>query len=123
MTIYILGTFFVQITLGMNPYITAQGCSRTAMISTLIGAVLNIVLDPLFIFVLHMGIKGAALATVISQFVSAVWVFYIHCDEQRPSEIWRGSVCGNFDYYAEYYAVCQHSGQWIYTGSPAHFKL
>ncbi len=74
MTIYILGTFFVQITLGMNPYITAQGCSRTAMISTLIGAVLNIVLDPLFIFVLHMGIKGAALATVISQFVSAVWV-------------------------------------------------
>ena len=60
MTIYILGTFFVQITLGMNPYITAQGCSRTAMVSTLIGAILNIALDPLFIFGFGMGIQGAA---------------------------------------------------------------
>ncbi len=74
MTIYILGTFFVQVTLGMNPYITAQGCSRVAMISILIGAGLNIALDPLFIFALGMGIRGAALATVISQLVSAVWV-------------------------------------------------
>lgn len=74
MTIYILGTFFVQVTLGMNPYITAQGCSRIAMISTLIGAILNIALDPLFIFGLGMGIRGAALATVISQLVSAIWV-------------------------------------------------
>lgn len=74
MTVYILGTFFVQVTLGLNPYITAQGCSRTAMVSTLIGALLNIALDPLFIFVLGMGIRGAALATVISQFASAVWV-------------------------------------------------
>ncbi len=77
MTIYILGTFFVQITLGMNPYITAQGCSRTAMVSTLIGAILNIALDPLFIFGFGMGIQGAALATVISQFVSAVWVRFL----------------------------------------------
>lgn len=74
MTIYILGTFFVQVTLGMNPYITAQGCSRVAMISILIGAGLNIALDPLFIFAFGMGIRGAALATVISQLVSAVWV-------------------------------------------------
>lgn len=74
MTTYIWGTVFVQIALGMNPYITAQGSSRTAMISVLIGAVLNIVLDPLFIFVMGMGIRGAALATVISQCVSAIWV-------------------------------------------------
>ena len=66
MTIYIFGTLFVQISLGMNPYITAQGCSRTAMLSVLIGAVLNIALDPLFIFGFGMGIRGAALATVLS---------------------------------------------------------
>ncbi len=74
MTVYILGTVFVQIALGLNPYITAQGNSKTAMVSVLIGAGLNIVLDPLFIFAFGMGIKGAAVATVISQFVSAVWV-------------------------------------------------
>ena len=89
MTIYILGTFFVQITLGMNPYITAQGCSRTAMVSTLIGAVLNIALDPLFIFAFGMGIQGAALATVISQFVSAVWVLRFLTRKERSMGIRR----------------------------------
>lgn len=89
MTIYILGTFFVQITLGMNPYITAQGCSRTAMVSTLIGAVLNIALDPLFIFGFGMGIQGAALATVISQFVSAVWVLRFLTRKERSMGIRR----------------------------------
>lgn len=87
MTIYILGTFFVQITLGMNPYITAQGCSRTAMVSTLIGAILNIALDPLFIFGFGMGIQGAALATVISQFVSAVWVLRFLTRKERSMGI------------------------------------
>ncbi len=74
MSIYIFGTVFVQLVLGLNPYITAQGKSRISMISVLIGAGLNIVLDPLFIFAMDMGIRGAALATVISQMVSAVWV-------------------------------------------------
>lgn len=83
MTIYILGTVFVQISLGLNPYITAQGCSKIAMLSVLIGAVLNIILDPLFIFVFGMGIKGAALATVISQFASAIWVLRFLTRKER----------------------------------------
>lgn len=74
LSIYLIGTIFVQLCLGMNPYITAQGYSTFAMITVLIGAVLNIVLDPLFIFVFSMGAKGAALATIISQAVSAIWV-------------------------------------------------
>ena len=72
--IYALGTIFVQITLGMNAYITAQGFTTVSMKTTLIGAGLNIVLDPIFIFVFDMGVRGAALATVLSQAVSAVWV-------------------------------------------------
>lgn len=72
--IYLLGTVFVQIAIGMNAFITAQGYARTSMLTVIIGAVMNIVLDPIFIFVLGMGVRGAALATVISQGVSAVWV-------------------------------------------------
>ncbi len=72
--IYALGTVFVQLTLGMNSYITAQGFSGTGMLTVLLGAVLNILLDPLFIFVFHMGVRGAALATVLSQGVSCLWV-------------------------------------------------
>ena len=72
--IYALGTIFVQITLGMNAYITAQGFTTVSMKTTLIGAGLNIVLDPIFIFGFDMGVRGAALATVLSQAVSAVWV-------------------------------------------------
>lgn len=89
MTVYIFGTLFVQIALGLNPYITAQGCSRTAMLSVLIGAVLNIALDPLFIFAFGMGIKGAALATVISQFVSAMWVLRFLTRKERSIGIKR----------------------------------
>lgn len=74
LNIYLLGTLFVQVTVGMNSFITAQGRSGIAMVSVLIGAVLNIVLDPIFIFVFGMGVKGAAIATVISQGVSALWV-------------------------------------------------
>ena len=74
MQIYALGTAFVQLTLGMNAYITAQGFAKMGMLTVLIGAVCNIVLDPIFIFLLHMGVRGAALATVISQGVSCVWV-------------------------------------------------
>ena len=72
--IYLLGTFFSMITTGMNGYINAQGFPRFGMFTTIIGAVINIALDPIFIFVLHMGVRGAALATVISQVISAVWV-------------------------------------------------
>lgn len=72
--IYILGTVFVQLTLGMNAFITAQGFATTSMLTTCIGAGLNIILDPIFIFAFKMGVRGAALATIISQAVSAIWV-------------------------------------------------
>lgn len=74
MSIYALGTLFVQLTLGMNAFITAQGFATVGMQTVLIGAVLNIVLDPVLIFGLGMGIRGAAVATVLSQGVSCVWV-------------------------------------------------
>ena len=72
--IYALGSVFVLLSQGLNPFITALGHSFVAMISILIGAVLNIGLDPLFIFILNMGVKGAALATIISQAISFVWI-------------------------------------------------
>ena len=72
--IYLAGNVFVLISLGMNNFINAQGFARTGMVTTLVGAVLNILLDPLFIFVLGWGVKGAAAATVLSQAVSALWV-------------------------------------------------
>lgn len=74
MNIYSLGTIFVQLTLGMNAFITAQGFAKTGMYSVLIGAVINIILDPIFIFACHMGVRGAALATIISQACSCIWV-------------------------------------------------
>lgn len=74
MRIYVVGTVSVQLSLGLNAFITAQGFALTSMLTVLIGAVLNIALDPLFIFTFHMGVRGAAVATVISQTVSAVWV-------------------------------------------------
>ena len=70
MNIYAIGTVFVQLTLGMNFFITAQGFTKISMISVMIGAVSNIILDPVFIFGLHMGVRGAALATIISQAIS-----------------------------------------------------
>lgn len=73
LTIYLLGSIFVMISLGMNQFINAQGFGRTGMLTVLIGAVTNILLDPVFIFVLDMGVQGAALATILSQFLSAVW--------------------------------------------------
>lgn len=71
--IYALGTIFVQLTLGMNAFISAQGFSKISMLTVLIGAVTNIILDPIFIFGLNMGVKGAACATIISQAISAFW--------------------------------------------------
>jgi len=74
MSIYACGTLFVHLTLGMGAFITAQGFAKEGMVTVLIGAVTNIVLDPIFIFGLNMGVKGAALATIISQFLSCIWV-------------------------------------------------
>lgn len=76
MKIYSAGTIFVQLTLGLNAFITAQGFAKTSMITVLIGAALNIILDPVFIFALNMGVSGAALATVISQGISCIWVLF-----------------------------------------------
>lgn len=73
-SIYVMGTIFVQISIGLNTFISAQGRAKTAMISVSIGAVINIILDPIFIFTLKMGVAGAALATIISQALSAVFV-------------------------------------------------
>lgn len=72
--IYILGSIFVLIVMGMNPFITTQGFAKISMLTTVIGAVINIILDPIFIFVFDMGVKGAALATVLSQAVGALWI-------------------------------------------------
>ena len=76
LTVYLIGTLFVQLATGLNTFLTAQGKSVTAMLSVLVGAVLNIALDPLFIFMFGMGVKGAAVATVISQFASACFVVF-----------------------------------------------
>ena len=82
MDIYATGTIFVQLTLGMNAFITAQGFSKTSMYTVLIGAVSNIILDPVFIFGFDMGVQGAALATVISQCISCVWVLFFLSSEK-----------------------------------------
>ena len=81
-TIYSLGTIFVQLSLGLNAFITAQGFSTTSMLTVTIGAALNIVLDPLFMFVFGMGVRGAALATILSQAVSCAWVVRFLCSEK-----------------------------------------
>ena len=75
-TIYAVGTIFVQLTLGLNAFISAQGFSKISMLTVIIGAVTNIVLDPIFIFLFDMGVKGAALATVLSQALSAAWAIW-----------------------------------------------
>ena len=99
-SIYLLGTLFVQLALGLNTFISAQGKSLIAMCSVLIGAALNIVLDPLFIFVFHLGVRGAAIATILSQAVSACWVLFFLCSSRsglriRPANMKpRASVLG-----------------------------
>lgn len=80
--VYALGTVFVQLTLGMNAFITAQGFTKVSMLSVAIGAVCNILLDPVFIFLFDMGVAGAALATVLSQAVSCVWVVRFLCGKK-----------------------------------------
>ncbi|MBS6196364.1 MAG: MATE family efflux transporter [Clostridiales bacterium] len=92
LSIYLLGSTFVMFSLGMNNFINAQGFARKGMLTVLLGAVLNIVLDPIFIFVFDMGVKGAALATVISQFVSAVWVLHFLSSKAALIRLTRASL-------------------------------
>ncbi|HJB45207.1 MAG TPA: MATE family efflux transporter [Candidatus Mediterraneibacter surreyensis] len=87
MNIYALGTIFVEITLGMNAFITAQGFAKTGMLSVLIGAVANIILDPIFIFGFNMDVRGAALATIISQALSCIWVVGFLCGKKTYLKI------------------------------------
>lgn len=87
MGIYVWGTVFVQISLGMNMFITSQGFAKTSMLTVIIGAALNILLDPVFIFVFDMGVRGAAIATVFSQAVSAVWVLLFLCGKRTTLKI------------------------------------
>mgnify|MGYP003195809675 CR=1 FL=1 len=80
--IYAFGTLFVELTLGMNAFITAQGFAKVGMYTVLIGAAANIILDPVFIFALDMGVRGAALATVLSQGLSCAWVLSFLCGKK-----------------------------------------
>lgn len=90
--IYLLGTLSVQISLGLNQFISCQGFAKTSMMTVLIGAVINIVLDPILIYGFHMGVRGAALATIISQTVSAVWVLLFLCGKKSLLKIRRKNL-------------------------------
>ena len=92
MNVYALGTVFVQLTLGMNAFISAQGFTKISMLSVVIGAIANIILDPIFIYGLHMGVRGAALATVISQAISCVWVIAFLCGKSTVLRIRRENL-------------------------------
>lgn len=91
-SIYLIGTIFVQLALGLNTYISAQGNAKTAMLSVLIGAVTNIILDPIFIFGFNMGVRGAALATILSQAISAAWVLRFLLSEKSFIRIRRKNL-------------------------------
>ena len=92
MRIYAFGTLFVQLTLGMNAFITAQGFTTISMVSVLIGAICNITLDPVLIFGFHMGVKGAALATILSQAISMVWVVLFLCGKKTQIHLQRNNM-------------------------------
>lgn len=92
MNIYAVGTIFVQLTLGMNAFITGQGFSKTGMVTVLVGAVCNIILDPIFIFAFGMGVKGAALATILSQAVSCVWCVGFLCGKKTLLRLKRANL-------------------------------
>ena len=89
LNIYLYGSIFVELALGLNFFITSQGFSTVGMASVIIGAVVNIVLDPILIFGLNMGVKGAALATITAQAVSAVWVVRFLCGRRTKLRIQR----------------------------------
>lgn len=90
--IYLLGTVFVTVCMGMNYFINAQGMARKGMLTVMLGAVLNLVLDPIFIFVFNMGVRGAALATILSQGASSLWVFRVLIGKQCPIRLRKRSM-------------------------------
>lgn len=92
MNVYAIGTIFVQLTLGMNAFITGQGFAKTGMQTVVIGAAANIILDPIFIYALHMGVRGAALATVLSQGISCVWVMWFLTGEKTILRLQRKNL-------------------------------
>ncbi|WP_129738271.1 MATE family efflux transporter [Massilimicrobiota timonensis] len=96
MTIYAIGTIFVQLTLGLNAFISAQGFSKISMLTVVIGAVTNIVLDPIFIFGLNMGVQGAAVATVMSQALSTIWAFWFLSGKNTILKLKRENLKINF---------------------------
>ena len=96
MTIYAIGTIFVQLTLGLNAFISAQGFSKISMLTVVIGAVTNILLDPIFIFGLNMGVQGAAVATVMSQALSAIWAFWFLSGKNTILKLKRENLKINF---------------------------
>ena len=90
--VYLWGTPLVFVTLGMNPYVNAQGFARRGMMTVMLGAVVNVLLDPLFIFVFGMGVRGAALATVLSQCIGAAWCTSFLCSEKAPVRLRRKNM-------------------------------
>ena len=90
--IYLMGTVFVMIAVGMNPFINSQGFGNVGMLSVLIGAVINMILDPILIFGFHMGVRGAAVATVFSQLCSAVWVMVFLTGKKVPLRLTGGML-------------------------------
>lgn len=92
LSIYLCGTLFVMISLGMNPFINAQGFGRVGMMTVVLGAVLNLILDPVFIFLLGWGVRGAAFATVLSQACSAVWVLAFLTGKKAPLRLRRATL-------------------------------
>lgn len=91
-SVYLTGTFFVMVNVGLNPFINCQGRPGTAMLSVMIGAAINIVLDPILIFGFRMGVTGAAIATVLSQAVSAVWILHFLFSEKASLRIRRKAL-------------------------------
>lgn len=101
LSLYLTGTLFAMVSLGMNPFINAQGFGVTGMLTVSIGAVLNLILDPLFIFVLNMGVRGAALATVLSQLVSCLWVLRFLTGKQALITLNRAAMRLDFSLIGE----------------------
>ncbi len=105
LTIYLLGSVFVMISLGLNSFINAQGFAKVSMLRTMIGAAANLILDPIFIFALDMGVKGAALATILSQLLSAAWTLTFLCGKKSPIRLTLASM-KNIS-FARLYRICK----------------
>ena len=113
-TIYLLGTIFVQYSLGLNLFISSQGKSKIAMFTVLIGAITNIILDPIFIFVFDLGVAGAAIATVISQALSAFFVIYYLTSDKSIFQIKKKYLkidCRIHYHWESHHLLCKSQNQ------------